>query len=219
MADEYTGRVAPGSGGAERRDGRLLVRKRSVGNRDNNVYVVADAQSGEAYVIDAAADAARIREAIDDLTPLAVLQTHGHWDHVRAWDDLVEDPGLPIWGHPGDEELFPHALDRALEHGERLAFGELELEVIHTPGHTAGSLQFLVHGDERPHLFTGDSLFPGGPGNTFGDDERFRQLMDGLKDKIFERLPDETWLYPGHGNDTVLGEERGKIQEWEERGW
>ncbi|MDQ4131136.1 MAG: MBL fold metallo-hydrolase [Actinomycetota bacterium] len=219
MGDEYTGRVTPGSGGAERRDGRLLVRKRSVGNRDNNVYVVADAESGEAYVIDAAAEADRIRDAIGDLQPLAVLQTHGHWDHVRAWDDLVEELGLPVWGHRDDEDLFPRPLDRRLEDGERLSFGELELEVIHTPGHTPGGLQFLVEGDERPHLFTGDSLFPGGPGNTFGDESRFRQLMDGLKEKIFDRLPDETWVYPGHGNDTVLGEERPKIPEWEERGW
>ncbi len=219
MGDEYTGRVTPGSGAAERRDGRLLVRKRSVGNRDNNVYVVADAENGDAYVIDAAAEADRIRDAIADLQPLAVLKTHGHWDHVRAWDDLAEDPGLPVWGHRDDEDLFPHPLDRRLEDGERLSFGELELEVIHTPGHTPGGLQFLVHGDERPHLFTGDSLFPGGPGNTFGDESRFRQLMDGLKEKIFDRLPDETWVYPGHGNDTLLGEERPKIPEWEERGW
>lgn len=217
--DDYTGHVEPNGDIAQRRDGRLLVRKRSVGDMDNNVYVVADGETGHAYVIDAAARPGLIREAFADLRPIAVLQTHGHHDHVRAWDDLVKDPGLPVWGHPGDRELFPREVDQALEHDQRLPLGELEVRVIHTPGHTDGSIHFLVMGDERPHLFTGDSLFPGGPGNTFDDATRFRRLMTGLKEKIFGTLPDDTWVYPGHGDDTTLGEERPKIPEWEERGW
>jgi glyoxylase-like metal-dependent hydrolase (beta-lactamase superfamily II) len=90
--------------------------------------------------------------------------------------------------------------------------------VLHTPGHTDGSLQFLVHGDTRAHLCTGDSLFPGGPGRTTSP-EAFQQIMDGLEREVFGRLPDDTWLYPGHGDDTSLGDERASIPEWRARGW
>ncbi|MDX1659122.1 MAG: MBL fold metallo-hydrolase [Nitriliruptorales bacterium] len=214
----YTGHVEPDGPRIERRDGRLLVRKFSVEEMDNNVYIIADAQTRDALIVDAAARPQRILDEVADLEALAVVQTHGHWDHVRAWDGLV-DAGLPVWGHPGDAELFPHDLDRELTHGDTIGVGELDVEVIHTPGHTDGSLHYLVRGEERPHLFTGDSLFPGGPGNTWNDADRFRQLMGGLKEKVFGPLPDETWVYPGHGDDTTLGEERPKIPEWEERGW
>ncbi len=217
MSEGYTGHVDQGGGPIERRDGRLLVRKLSVGDMDNNVYVIADAGSGAAFVVDAAAEPDRIRAALDDLDPVAVLQTHGHWDHVRAWDALAED--LEIWGHAGDADLFPEEPDRFLELAERFPFGGLEVEVIHTPGHTDGGLHFLVHGAERPHLFTGDSLFPGGPGNTWNDPRRFEQLMDGLEERVFAVLPDETWVYPGHGDDTTLGAERPRIPEWRQRGW
>ena len=215
----YTGHVDESGGPVERRDGRLLVRKLSVGEMDNNVYVLADAETGDALIVDAAAEADRIRAAVADLDPNAVVQTHGHWDHVRAWDDLAADPGLEIWGHPGDADLFPNPLDRELADGDTIPVGDLEVEVIHTPGHTDGSIHLLVHGDDRPHLVTGDSLFPGGPGNTWGDADRFRQLMDGLKERIFGPLSDETWVYPGHGDDTTLGTERPQVPEWEERGW
>jgi glyoxylase-like metal-dependent hydrolase (beta-lactamase superfamily II) len=195
------------------------VRKLSVGPMDNNVYVVADTETGDALVVDAANEAERIRAAVSDLSPIAVVQTHGHWDHIQAWDDLAADPGLPMWGNPGDDDLFPHPLDRDLSDGDTIEVGELEVTVIHTPGHTDGSIHLLVHGDERPHLFTGDSLFPGGPGNTWNDERRFTQLMDGLEQKVFGWLPDDTWVYPGHGDDTTLGEERPKILEWRARGW
>jgi glyoxylase-like metal-dependent hydrolase (beta-lactamase superfamily II) len=215
----YEGHVEPGGETAERRDGRLLIRKFSVGEMDNNVYVIADAEARQALLVDAADEAPRIRQVIDDVEVRAVVQTHGHWDHVRAWDALARDPGVEVWGHAGDAEMFPRALDRALEHGETIPVGDLEVEVIHTPGHTPGSLQYLVQGSERPHLFTGDSLFPGGPGNTWGDEELFTQLMDNLEERVFDRLPDETWVYPGHGDDTTLGEERPQLGEWRERGW
>lgn len=215
----YTGHVEPDGERIERRDGRLLIRKFSVEEMDNNVYVVADAETGDALVVDAAARPERIREEVADLSPVAVVQTHGHWDHVRAWADLKQDPGLPVWGHPDDEELFPEPVDQALSHRDSITLGALTVEVLHTPGHTPGALQFLVRGDERPHLFSGDSLFPGGPGNTWGDEEKFDQLMTHLEQRIFGELPDDTWVYPGHGDDTTLGEERPRLPEWRERGW
>ena len=216
---DYSGHVEPDGERIERRDGDVLIRKFSVGEMDNNVYVVAHAPSGEALIVDAAARADRIREEVSDLSPVAVVQTHGHWDHIRAWGELQDDPGLPIWAHEGDLPDFPSKPDRLLEDGDVIELGDLEVEVVHTPGHTDGSLQFLVRGEERPHLFSGDSLFPGGPGNTWNDEERFEQLMTNLEEKVFEPLPDETWVYPGHGDDTTLGEERPKLPEWWERGW
>ncbi len=219
MSQDYTGHVEPDGDWQDRTDGVLRVRKLSVGQMDNNVYVLACARTGRALLVDAADRPQRLREAIAGVEVLAVVQTHGHWDHIRAWEALREDPGLPIWGHPADGELFPAEVDRALSGGERLAVGDLEVEVLHLPGHTEGSLLYLVHGDQRPHLFSGDTLFPGGPGNTFGSAENHRRIMDGLEAQVFDRLPDDTWVYPGHGDDTTLGAERASLPEWRGRGW
>jgi glyoxylase-like metal-dependent hydrolase (beta-lactamase superfamily II) len=216
---EYTGHVEPDGDWQDRRDGRLLVRKLSVEEMDNDVYVVADADTREAILVDAAARPDRLREAMAGFEVQAVVQTHGHWDHVRAWETLRDEDGLEVWGHPGDAELFPRPVDRELADGDTLRVGELEVEVLHLPGHTDGSLVYLVRGDERPHLFTGDSLFPGGPGNTWNDPARFDRLMTGLEERVFGALPDETWVYPGHGDDTTLGAERPHLTEWRERGW
>jgi glyoxylase-like metal-dependent hydrolase (beta-lactamase superfamily II) len=215
----YTGHVETDGAWQDRVDGPVRIRKLAVEEMDNNVYVLSCTRTGRALLVDAAARPERLREALEDVEPVAVVQTHGHWDHIRAWEDLRADPGLHVWGHPGDADLFPRPLDRELSHGETLAVGELEVEVLHLPGHTDGSLLYLVHGDERPHLFSGDTLFPGGAGNTWGDPDRFALIMDGLEREVFDRLPDETWVYPGHGDDTTLGEERPKLPEWRERGW
>jgi glyoxylase-like metal-dependent hydrolase (beta-lactamase superfamily II) len=215
----YTGHVEPDGDWQDRVDGPVRIRKLSVEEMDNNVYVVSCAATGTALLVDAAARPDRLRAALADVDPIAVIQTHGHWDHVRAWEDLCDDPGLPVWGHPGDADMFPMAVDRELAHGDVLAVGNLEVEVIHTPGHTPGAIQFLVQGDERAHLFSGDSLFPGGPGNTWGDPEKFAELLGHLEERIFGRLPDDTWVYPGHGDDTTLGAERPSIPDWRERGW
>lgn len=209
----------PGGSVLELADGPLLVRKRSVSEMDNNVYVLACTATGDALVVDAADDAPAIRELASGTSPLAVVQTHGHWDHVRAWADLVADPGLEVWGHAGDLPLYPHPPDRLLEDGQVLMIGRLAVEVLHVPGHTPGSLLLLVHGDRHPWLVTGDSLFPGGPGNTSGDPDRHRLLMDGLEERVFGRLPDETLVLPGHGDATTLGAERPHLAEWRARGW
>lgn len=209
----------PGGPPVEVRDGGLLLRKRSVSDMHNNVYLLACAGSGQSLLVDAADDAPLIRELAADTLPLAVVQTHGHWDHVRAWAELVSDPGLEVWGHEGDVELYPQTPDRLLTDGQRIAVGELDVEILHVPGHTPGSLLLLVHGPGRPWLITGDSLFPGGPGNTFGDATAHTLLMDGLEQRVFGRLPDDTVVLPGHGDATTLGRERPNLQEWRERGW
>jgi glyoxylase-like metal-dependent hydrolase (beta-lactamase superfamily II) len=219
VSDTYRGHVDPDGDWQQRRDGPVLVRKLSVGEFDNNVYVIACARTAEALLVDVADRADRLLEALEGFRPLAAVQTHGHWDHVRAWEELRDDHGIPVWGHPGDADLFPRAVDRELDDGELLPVGDLEVEVIHLPGHTEGSLLYLVHGPERPHLFSGDTLFPGGPGNTFGNTEDHRRIMDGLEARVFDRLPDATWVYPGHGDDTTLGAERAAVPAWRERGW
>lgn len=200
-------------------DGPLLVRKRTVSDMDNAVYVIACASTGTSLIVDAADDAPAVRALAEGTFPLAVVQTHGHWDHVRAWADLVDDPGLEVWGHEGDLGLYPHAPDRLLTDGQVLAIGELAVEVLHVPGHTDGSLLLLVQGAAQPWLFTGDSLFPGGPGATFGDRDAHRRLMDGLESRVFARLPDTTRVLPGHGDATTLGAERPHLAEWRARGW
>ena len=215
----YDGHVEPDGDWIERSDGPVRVRKLSVGEMDNNVYVVSCNRTGEALLVDAADRPQRLREAIVDVDVRAVVQTHGHWDHVRAWEALADDPGLPVWGHEGDADLFPATVDRALVDGDVLTIGDVDVEVLHTPGHTDGALQFLVRGAARSHLFSGDSLFPGGPGNTWGDADKFGQLMDGLESRVFGALDDDTWVYPGHGDDTTLGAERPSLAQWRERGW
>lgn len=219
MSADYTGHVDPDGDWQDRRDGGLFVRKLSVEDMDNNVYVLACTRTRQALLVDAAARPERLREALDGFEPVAVIQSHGHWDHVRAWEALRADPGLPVWGHPGDRSLFPVDPDRDLLGGEVIEVGDLAVEVLHVPGHTDGSLLYLVDAAQRPHLFTGDTLFPGGPGATFGDRDRHRLLMDGLERDVFGRLPDDTWVSPGHGDDTTLGVERPHLAEWRARGW
>ena len=219
MADDYTGHVEPDGAWQQRTDGPVFIRKLSVESFDNNVYVIASVSSGAAVLVDVAARPERLAEAVADVQPLAAVQTHGHWDHIRAWQPVRDDLGLEVWGHPADAGLFPQPVDRELVDGQRIDLGDVEVEVIHLPGHTEGSLLYLVEGAQRPHLFSGDTLFPGGPGNTFGNPDNHQRIMDGLETRIFDRLPDETWVYPGHGDDTTLGQERPQLQQWRERGW
>ena len=215
--DDYSGHVEPGGPWQDRTDGPVTVRKLSVSEMDNNVYLVGCARTGQALMIDVADDAPRLLSAAADRAVVAAAQTHGHWDHVRAWDG-VRDAGIEVWGHPDDAPLFPHPVDRALADGDRLPIGDIEVEVLHVPGHTPGSVLYLVRGTERWHLFSGDTLFPGGHGRTETPADH-ELIMDGLEARVFDRLPDDTWVYPGHGDDTTLGAERPHLGAWRERGW
>jgi glyoxylase-like metal-dependent hydrolase (beta-lactamase superfamily II) len=115
--------------------------------------------------------------------------------------------------------MLPVRADRLLEDGEQITVGRCALEVVHVRGHTPGSVALLWRGDpERPHLWSGDSLFPGGPGRTTTPED-FASVMDDLERKVFGPLPDECWVYPGHGKDTTLGAERASLPEWRARGW
>lgn len=218
MTTTYTGEVETDGDWQDRADGPVLIRKLAVESFENNVYIVACTRTRQALLVDVAARPERLAEAVDGFEVVAAVQTHGHWDHVRAWDGVRDDLGIEVWGHPGDAERFPRPVDRELRDGDRLVVGDLEVEVIHLPGHTEGSLLYLVAGDERPHLLSGDTLFPGGHGRTETPEDHER-IMDGLETKIFGVLPDGTWVYPGHGSDTTLGAERPHLAEWRARGW
>ena len=190
----------------------VIVRKLRVGDMENNTYVLEDPESHEALLIDGCFDAEKILAGLDGARIVAIVQTHGHFDHVQALPALKESLGVPVLAHPAED--YPVPIDGSLDESQSIAFGNRSAKVLHTPGHTPGSICLVMDG----HLISGDTLFPGGPGNTFGDPEAFRQIIGSVRDKLFT-LPDETRVYPGHGDDTTIGNEKPHLEEWIERGW
>ena len=213
----YSGEVHVGGPPDTREIDGLTVTKISVGPMDNNAYLL---RCGDDQVlIDAANDAPALLRLIGDEGISAVITTHRHGDHWQALAAVVEATGARSLAHADDAAEIPVVTDTLAE-GDTIPVGECELEVIHLVGHTPGSIALLYDDPNgHPHLFTGDSLFPGGVGNTQGDAQRFQQLLGDVSAKIFDRLPDDTWFYPGHGNDSTLGVERPHLAEWRERGW
>jgi glyoxylase-like metal-dependent hydrolase (beta-lactamase superfamily II) len=192
----------------------VRVTKLSVGPYDNNVYVIAS--DGRALVVDGAADPERILREVDGLEVVAIVETHGHMDHVQALPALVQALGVPVRANPGDPWPVP---TEPLHGGETLRAGRAEVKVLHVPGHTPGSTTYALLGaDGAPvQLFTGDTLFPGGPGNTGGSAEAFATVMRSL-DELFG-FGDDVRVSPGHGLDTTLGRERPYVEVWRRRGW
>lgn len=222
VLENYTGHTDPG-GAAIRRDlERLSISKVSVGEMDNNAYLLVCKRSNEALLIDAAAEPTRIADLIgaaDERPDLRhLVTTHRHADHWQALGAIAGMFEPRLIAHPQDAPELPAPMDEFVEHGDTITFGEIELEVIHLRGHTPGSLALLYRGEDRPHLFTGDSLFPGGPGKTWSAEDN-AQLVADLEERVFGELPDETWFYPGHGDDSTLGEQRPGLPEWKARGW
>ncbi len=195
-------------------DSRLRVARLRVGPYDNDAYVVACARTGEAAVIDAAAEPDRILAACQGLQVTAILTTHGHSDHLQAVDPVREALGVPFRMHLADREIAGRDPDQPISDGEEIPVGEVLLHALHTPGHTPGSVTFVV----EPFLFTGDTLFPGGPGATRWDYSDFGQIMDSIERRLMT-YPDPTVVYPGHGEPTTLGSERPHLGEWRRRGW
>ncbi|MEU2605868.1 MBL fold metallo-hydrolase [Streptomyces albus] len=216
----YSGNVTVG-GPADVHELRdLMISKVAVGPMDNNAYLLRCRATGEQLLIDAANDAGTLLELIGDDGIASVVTTHRHGDHWQALAEVVEATGARTHAGRYDAEGIPVPTDVLVEDGDTLRVGEVELTARHLTGHTPGSIA-LVYDDPHghPHLFTGDCLFPGGVGNTFGSGENFVTLIDDVETKLFGQLPDETWVYPGHGADTTLGAERPHLSEWRERGW
>jgi glyoxylase-like metal-dependent hydrolase (beta-lactamase superfamily II) len=215
----YPGKVHPGGRPDVRELPQLVITKLSVSEMDNNVYVLRCRRTDAQMVVDAADEAPRILEVVGVDGLQQVVTTHGHWDHHRALPEVVRATGAATSVGAEDAGDLPVAVDRRLRDGDTVEVGDCRLEVLHLVGHTPGSVALLYDDpDGTPHLFTGDSLFPGGPGRTTSP-QHFTSLLDDLQSKVFERLPDETWFYPGHGNDSTLGAERPHLDEWRARGW
>jgi glyoxylase-like metal-dependent hydrolase (beta-lactamase superfamily II) len=219
---DYTGAVRPGGPPAVRELADLTITKLSVGPMDNNAYLLRCRRTGEQLLIDAANEADRLLELVgrDDPAGLAtVVTTHQHADHWQALAEVVTATGAASLAHAADAGALP-VVTRTVADGETVRVGGCDLEVIHLVGHTPGSVALLYRDPAgHPHLFTGDSLFPGGVGNTFGSRGNFASLIDDVETKLFDRLPDDTWFYPGHGDDSTLGAERPALPEWRARGW
>jgi glyoxylase-like metal-dependent hydrolase (beta-lactamase superfamily II) len=193
--------------------GRAAITKLSVGSMDNNVYVVAFGD--DVAVVDGGSnEGGFVIDQVGSGNFRAIFQTHNHGDHVVALKEVVDRTGAEVFAHPADELPVPA---KPIDDGATL-HPELSLTVLHTPGHTPGSVAFLLEEAGERHLFAGDTLFPGGPGNTFGNAEAFATIMRSLDEKLFV-LPDDTHVYPGHGDDTTIGAERPSLEEWRARGW
>lgn len=200
----------------------LEITKLAVGPYDNDSYVVSCNDTSTAVVIDAAAEAERILEACRGLDVKSVLTTHGHHDHIGALDPVKDALGVPWYLHPADIDIAGRSPDESLSDGQMIQFGSVALHVIHTPGHTPGSVSFVFEPEDQSEihvLFSGDTLFPGGPGATRWDYSSFPQIMDSIEGKLFARLPDEALVHPGHGPSTTIGAERPHLGEWRRRGW
>ena len=215
----YHGKVVPGGPPDVRELAKLTITKFSVGDMDNNVYLLRCQATDEQVLVDAADDARRIMQVVGADGLRRVVTTHRHWDHHRALPEVVAATGATTVAGEADADELPVPVDERVSDGDTVQVGECRLEVIHLVGHTPGSIALLYDDpDGTPHLFTGDSLFPGGVGKTWSPED-FTSLVRDVSTKLFDRLPDETWFYPGHGNDSTLGAERPHLSEWRSRGW
>lgn len=196
-------------------DSRAEIHKVVVGPIDNNVFVLRCKETGDAVLLDAANEHDRLLELCRDLGVRKVLETHGHWDHIQAVP-AVRDAGYEV-GVTAEDAAMLDAYDFVLEPDSMLEVGRLRLRTIHTPGHTPGSMCFKL--EHAPVLFSGDTLFPGGPGATQYDGGDFPTIIRSIEDELFATLDADVVVMPGHGDDTTIGAERPHLQEWIDRGW
>jgi glyoxylase-like metal-dependent hydrolase (beta-lactamase superfamily II) len=216
----YTGDVSPGGPPDVRELAALTIAKISVGPTDNNAYLLTCRETGESCLIDAAAEPERLGALFGEKPPGRIVTTHRHRDHWGALAAVATATGAVTAAGRDDAEAIGAPIDELFDDGDEVAVGRATLHVTTLVGHTPGSVA-LRYDDPagHPHLFTGDSLFPGGVGNTHGDPDAFRSLFTDVTRKLFDQLPDDTWVYPGHGRDTTLGAERPHLAAWRERGW
>jgi len=192
----------------------VRVDKLVVGPFENNVFVVRCTRTGDAVLLDAANEHELLLDVCRATGVRRVLTTHGHWDHIQAVE-AVRDAGIDVGIAAEDAEMLP-SYDFVIPDDEIYAVGDLRLRAVHTPGHTKGSTSFVLEGS--PVVFTGDTLFPGGPGNTSTPGASFDEVITSIDRRLFTLAP-ETLVLPGHGLDTTVGEERPHLDEWVDRGW
>ncbi|AZG47278.1 MBL fold metallo-hydrolase [Gordonia insulae] len=184
---------------------------------DNNIWLVGN--DDEVIIIDAAHAAKPILDAVGDRTVTAIVLTHGHNDHITVAPELSEATGAPIWLHPGDDMLWnethPDVSHQDLEDGQRIDVAGTSLTIINTPGHSPGSS--VVYAPEAAVLFSGDTLFQGGPGATGRSYSSFPTIIASIQEKIFTLDP-ATKVYTGHGDGTTVGDESPHLEEWIKRG-
>ncbi|MGD0811437.1 MAG: MBL fold metallo-hydrolase [Acidimicrobiales bacterium] len=196
-------------------DSQAEIHRLVVGPLDNNVFVLRCKQTGEALLIDAANEHGKLLDLCKTLNVRQVLETHGHWDHIQAVP-AVRDAGYEVGVTSADAHMLP-SYDFLIDDGAVIDVGRLRLLTVATPGHTPGSMCFRVEGS--PVLFSGDTLFPGGPGATTSPGADFPTIIRSIEERLFSALPAETLVMPGHGADTTIGTERPHLQEWADRGW
>jgi glyoxylase-like metal-dependent hydrolase (beta-lactamase superfamily II) len=215
----YSGNVSVGGPAQVRELPMLIISKMAVGPHNNNTYLLRCRSTGAQLLIDAAADAPQIIDLIGPSGLSGIITTHRHPDHWQALKEVQSGTGAPLYAHEDDAPEIGTPTDHLLNDGSRISFGDCHVDAIHIVGHTPGSVALLYNDPEGPpHLFTGDTLFPGGVGKTWSTPD-FDRLYTDVTEKLFAKLPDETWVYPGHGSDTTLGNERPFLPEWKSRGW
>lgn len=216
---DYTGEVEVGGPAQVQEAGDLVITKIAVGPMSNNAYLLRCALTGEQALIDAAEETDTLLVAIGDGGLARVITTHWHPDHWQSLAAVVEATGAETVASDIDSADIHVPTTTPVGDGARVRVGSCELEIIGIAGHTAGSIALAYDDpDGIVHLFTGDSLFPGGVGKTWSPED-FATLVDEVETKLFGRFDDDTWFYPGHGNDSTLGAERPAMPEWRSRGW
>ena len=196
-------------------DSLVEVHKVVVGPMDNNVYVIRSRRTGDAVLVDAANEHEQLLELCRDLGVRKVLETHGHWDHIQAVP-AVRDAGYEVGVTAQDAGMLP-SYDVIIEDDAVIEVGDLRIGTIATPGHTPGSICFAIEG--TPVLLSGDTLFPGGPGNTKFEGGDFPTIIQSIDRRLFSKFDAGTLVLPGHGASTTIGDERPHLQEWVDRGW
>ena len=196
-------------------DSRLEVHRHVVGPMDNNVFVIRCRETGDGVLIDAANEHELLLELAQALNVRRIVETHGHWDHIAAIP-AMRDAGYSV-GVTSEDASMLDSYDEILEDDTIIEVGRLKLRTIHSPGHTPGSMSFKLEG--APILFTGDTLFPGGPGATKFPGGDFPTIMRSIEDRFYRTLADDTLVLPGHGDDTTIGNEKPSFDDWVARGW
>jgi glyoxylase-like metal-dependent hydrolase (beta-lactamase superfamily II) len=218
MADFDPAHVEPGGHAHHYPGGPLTVTKLSVGPYDNNSYLLADSESGDALLVDAANEPERLLELLAGVRLIGVVTTHRHPDHIQGLPAILQAHDVWNGAHPADADEIASQVgvrpDRPLEDGDTIAIGRFEVGVLHTPGHTPGSICFRLPSDQ---LLTGDAVFPGGVGKTEGT-KAFEQAIDSFERRVLP-LGEDTRISPGHGDDTWIGNEAPHLDEWKARGW